>query len=286
MEASVVDMAGTKHVRLTAVRRHQMGAGLQTGKGPPAAAGLLALALLASCASRSEAPRRVAEPDAPWDVRATETVWCADPDGVVDTIVWEGHDGNLSDIDVRVLGLSLGSVTDEDLVRVCANPGPATSAATICAAHTDEAVVVEYAGTDFVTAVHGEPTADRPGFPIVLRGAVDCDDVELHIPPVTDADPYTWADQLRTWRSTKDYNTWRAVEGRFGAAAEGGCLDVEAAREMALAARSELPGDWPVLESTHGADDPEHAGLCFDVRLHRSGVIRVEYRHFQSPGGR
>jgi hypothetical protein len=81
------------------------------------------------------------------------------------------------------------------------------------------------------------------------------------------------------------FNRARQVEDRLARAADEGCLAVDEARSLALDARGELPGDWPVVESVPGAEDEEHFGLCFDVRLARHGLIQVEYHHEIRPFG-
>jgi hypothetical protein len=229
-------------------------------------------------------------PDVPFGVRATETVWCADRDGTVDTVTWDGHDGELTAVDVKIVELAVGSVSDGDLIGACSRPWPwrASATDTLCEAYTTAARVEQFTAEELVNAVHGEPTDQRPGFPVVIRGDVDCDNVRLQVGPESSVSTTdgTWvADPLRPWNSTDRFNQWRAAERRFAAASDHGCLDADRAHDIALSARDDLPGDWPVLESTSGADDASHAGLCFDVRLHRSGIIQVEYHSHVSPPG-
>lgn len=144
-------------------------------------------------------------PDVPFGVRATETVWCADDDGVVDTVTWEGHDGPLTDLDVRVVQLAAGDVSEADLLDACSRRFGWAASPTLCEAYAAPSGIDRYAATEFVSERYGEAVADRPGFPVVVRGQVSCEDLRLDAGPdaaVADANDLPIADQLRDWQST------------------------------------------------------------------------------------
>lgn len=234
-------------------------------------AGLVLTATVAGCTS---------EPDVPFGVRATETVWCADADGVVDTVTWDGHDGLLTGLDVQIVGLDADAVSKDDLLDACARPFRWLASATLCEASTAAEQVRRYAESEFVSEQHGELGSDRPGFPVVVRDQVQCEDVELDAGPAAasaEVGDSPVADRLRGWQSTRRFNDWRRREAAWREAADEGCLDIDAAREHALTAQAELAGDWPVLETARDPEDPSHAGLCFDVRLRREGYIELGY---------
>ena len=252
----------------------------------------VALALVgatAGCSSASDIPFGL-RVDVPFDVRATETVWCADADGVVDTVgTWQGHDHPLPDLDVKLVRLEVGAVSEDDLLDACARPFRWLARATLCEAYAAAEGVDRYAATEFVSERYGEPGSDPPGFPVVVRGRVSCEDLHLDAGPaaaVADANDRPIADQLRDWQSTERFNDWRAREEEWREAADGDCLDIDTARQHALTAQAELVGDWPVLETARDPEDPSHAGLCLDVRLQREGYIAVSYHAVVTPGGR
>ncbi len=232
--------------------------------------------LLAACAA----------PSPPVHPHATEAVWCAGPDGVIETVTWDGHDGELTGLDVRIIALADGPVSDDDLIRACSRRWRWPARVTVCEASAAAETVTRMAERDHVTGIHGAPTSDRPGFPMVVRGRVGCEDVTLRL---ADADHAAATDlgvlplSSRSWPGTDALNVARSVEQRLRTAADGGCLALGEARDLAIAAHDELAGDWPVVETTPGAADPEHAGLCFDVRLHRAGVIEVDYHPIEQP---
>jgi hypothetical protein len=206
----------------------------------------------------------------PHDLRATEEVWCADEDGTVDHVTYQGHDGPLTAIDVRVLEFGY-DITEDDLLEACRPRLRWFTTATLCGAYAPPDRLREFVERLDATAVHGEPGQDRPVLPVVLRGDVACEDVTL--------DVGIGADQLREWdaATTEALRRARQVEARLSHAADDGCLDVHEARDLAVGVRDELDGDWPVIETVRGAEDEVHDGLCFDVRLDRHGVIRVNY---------
>ena len=223
-------------------------------------------------------------PEVPVGLRATETVWCADAEGVVDTVTWEGHDGSLTDVDVQVVGLDGGAVSEQDLLDACARRFRWLASATLCEAYTTVEGVRRYAETEFVSEQHGEPGQDPPGFPVVVRGQVQCEDFELDSGPAdASGDGHPVADRLRGWQSTQRFNDWRSREVAWREAADEGCLDIHEAREYGLTAHEELAGDWPVLETARAPEDPSHAGLCLDVRLQREGFIDVGYHPVERP---
>lgn len=241
---------------------------------------LAVVGLVAGCSSA---------PDVPFGVRATETVWCADADGVVDTVTREGHDGPLTDLGVRVVELAVGAVSEADLLDACARRFRWAGSSTLCEAYAAPEGVDRYAATEFVSGQYGQADADRPGFPVVVRGQVSCVEVRLDAGPAAaaaDANDLPIADRLRDWQSTERFNEWRAREDLLRTAADGGCLDIASARQHALDAQAELAGDWPVLETARDPEDPSHAGLCLDVRLQREGYIEVSYHAVETPGGR
>lgn len=224
--------------------------------------------------------------DLPVDARATETVWCADADGVVDTVTWQGHDGPLTDLDVKVVELDADDVAEDDLLDACARRFRWLTNAALCEAYAAPDELDRYAATEFVSARYGEPGSDPPGFPVVVRGGVSCEDVQLEAGPaaaVADANDLPIADQLRDWQGTEQLNAWRAREEVWREAADEDCLDIAAARDHARTAQAELVGDWPVLETARDPHDPSHAGLCLDVRLRREGFIEVSYHAVEGP---
>jgi hypothetical protein len=240
-------------------------------------AGLVLAATVAGCTSA---------PAVPFGVRATETVWCADADGVVDTVTWEGHDGALTGVDVQVVELDAGAVSEGDLLDACARRFRWLESATLCEAHAAAEGVRRYDETEFVSGQYGELGSDRPAFPVVVRGQVQCEDVELEAGPAAgsaEVDDLPVADRLQRWQSTQRFNDWRAREAAWREAADEGCLDIDAAREHALTAQEELVGDWPVLETARDPEDPSHAELCLDVRLKREGFIEVSYHRIEVP---
>ncbi len=247
----------------------------------PAGVALVVAAVLAGCSSATEVP---------FGVRATETVWCADGAGVVDTVTRHGHGGPLTDLDVKVVQLEVGAVSEYDLLDACARRFRWPANATLCEAYAAPEGLERYAATEFVSERSGEPGgSDRPGFPVVVRGRVSCEDVQLDAGPaaaVAEASDFPIADQLRDWQDTDRFNDWRAREAVWREAADSGCLDIDTARQHALTARAELVGDWPVLETARDPEDPSHAGLCLDVRLQREGYITVSYHAVETPGGR
>lgn len=91
-------------------------------------AGLVVTGAVAGCSSA---------PEMPFGVRATEMVWCADAGGVVDTVTWQGHDGPLTDLDVQVVALEVGAVTEDELLDVCASRFGWLTGATLCEAFAD-----------------------------------------------------------------------------------------------------------------------------------------------------
>jgi hypothetical protein len=225
----------------------------------------------------------------PFDVRATETVWCADAHGVVDTVTWQGHDGPLTDLDVQVVALEAGAVSVDELLEACAGRFRWLTSATLCEAYADGESLERFATTEFVSERYGEPGVDQPGFPVVVRDRVPCEDVELQAGPaaaVADASDQPIADRMRDWDTSQRFNDWRAREARWRDAADGGCLDIDQAREHALAAQAELDGDWPVFETARDPEDPSHSGLCLDVRLQRGGFIEISYHAVETPRGR
>jgi hypothetical protein len=218
-----------------------------------------------------------------------ETVWCTDAAGVVDTVTWEGHDGPLTDLDVKVVQLEVGTVSNDDLLDACAQRFRWPASATLCEVYAAPEALERYAATEFVSERYGESGSDRPGFPVVVRGRVTCEDVHLDAGPaaaVAEASDFPIADQLRAWQGTDRFNDWRARETMWREAADVGCLDIDTARRHALTAQAELAGDWPVLETARDPEDPSHAGLCLDVRLQREGYIAVSYHAVETPGGR
>jgi hypothetical protein len=228
-------------------------------------------------------------PDVPFGVRATETVWCADADGVVDTVTWQGHDGPLTGLDVQVVALGAGAVSEDDLLDACAGRFRWLTGATVCEAYADVESLERFATTEFVFERYGEPGPDGPGFPVVVRDRTSCADVELDAGPaaaVAAAGDRPIADRLRDWDTSQRFNDWRAREAAWRDAADGGCLDLGQAREHALAAQAELDGDWPVFETAHDPEDPTHAGLCLDVRLQREGFIEISYHAVETTQGR
>jgi hypothetical protein len=227
-------------------------------------------------------------PDVPSGVRASETVWCADRSGGVDTITWQLHDGEETTVDVKVLELTAGEVTEQDLVDACSRTLRWGASDTLCEAYVDAADLQRFAASESIVAVHGEmEDEERPGFPVVVRGIVDCEDLTPKVDTTTAAiGAIAVPSRMRAWGSTGTFNAWRAEERGWRDAADAGCLGVEEARELALDARERLSGDWPVLDTAHAAEDPVHAGLCFDVRLDRGGFIEVGYHAVESPGGR
>jgi hypothetical protein len=242
-------------------------------------AGLVLAATVAGCTSA---------PDVPVGVRVTETVWCADADGVVDTVTWEGHDGPLTGVDMQLVELDAGAVSEEDLLDACARRFRWLESATLCGAYAAAKGVRRYAETEFVSEQHGEVGSDRPAFPVVVRGQEQCDDVELDAGPAAasaEVDGFPVADRLQGWQSTQRFNDWRAREAAWREAADEGCLDIDTAREHALTAQAQLVGDWPVLETARDPEDPSHAGLCLDVRLKRGGFIEVSYHRLEVPAG-
>jgi hypothetical protein len=208
----------------------------------------------------------------PHGLRASEAVWCADEAGAVDTVNYQGHDGPLTAIAARVIELP-GEVTVDELVDACLPRFRRSSSATVCEAYATADDVIALVDRIHTTAVHGDLTGERRGFPVVLRGDVVCEEVTL--------DLGIGVDQLRAWdgAATAAFNRAREVEGRLARAADEGCLSVDEARNLALDVRDDLRGDWPVVESVPGAEDEEHTGGCFDVRLARHGVIQVEWHY-------
>jgi hypothetical protein len=246
----------------------------------PAGVALVVAAVLAGCLSATEVP---------FGVRATETVWCADAAGVVDTVTRQGHGGPLTDLDVKVVQLEVGAVSEDDLLDACARRFRWPASATLCEAYAAPEGLERYVATEFVSERYGEPGLDRPGFPVVVRGRASCEDVRLDAGPaaaVAEASEFPIADQLRDWQDTDRFNDWRAREAVWREAADDGCLEIDTARQHALTARAELAGDWPVLETACDPEDPSHEGLCLDVRLHREGYIAVSYHDVVTPGGR
>lgn len=226
-------------------------------------------------------------PGVPFGVRATEIVWCADADGVVDTVTWRGHDGSLTELDLKVIALDVGAVAEADLLDACARRLRWPTRTTLCEAYAEWPDAG--ATMALVSARHGEPGPDRPGFPVVVRGRVACEDVTLQAGPaaaLAEANDLPVVNRLRVWQATQRLNDWRTREGVWREAADGGCLDIAAAREHALTAQAELDGDWPVLETARDPEDPSHAGLCLDVRLQREGFIEVGYHAVETPHGR
>lgn len=244
-------------------------------RGRGASAGLAMAVVVAGCAG---------PPDVPFGVRDSETVWCADADGVVDTVTWQGHDGPLTALDVRVLELHDGPVSEEDLVEACARQWRWSARHTVCEAYTDVDALRRHAASELVADRHGEAGARPPGFPVVVRGGVRCEDLVLRMPDASD--PVPAPDRLRPLRAIESFNGWRARETAWRDAADAGCLDLAMARGHALTAQAELDGTWLVLETAHDPEHPSHAGLCFDVRLRRGGFIEVGYHAVESPVGR
>lgn len=237
-------------------------------------------AVLAGCVSATEVP---------FGVRATEAVLCADAAGVVDTVTWQGHDGPLTDLDVKVVQLEVGPVSNDDLLDACARRFRWPARATLCEAYATSEALEGYAATEFVSERYGEPGSDRPGFPVVVRGRVTCEDVHLDAGPaaaISEASDVPIADQLRAWQDTDRFNDWRARETMWREAADVGCLDIDTARRHALTAQAELAGDWLVLETARDPEDPSHAGLCLDVRLQPVGYIEVSYHAVEFTGRR
>ena len=243
------------------------------------AVGVVLAGLAAGCASA---------PDLPFGVRATETVWCADADGVVDTATWQGHDGPLTGLDVKVVELDAGDVSEGDLLDACTGLLGWLTSATLCEAYAAPEALQRDTTTHAVSEVYGQPGPDPPGFPVVVRGRVSCADVPLDAGPaaaLARSNDHPIADRLRDWPSTQRFNEWRAREAMWRDAADDGCLDIDAAREHGLTAQAELEGDWPMLETARDPEDPSHAGLCFDVRLRRQGFIEIGYHAVQRPSG-
>lgn len=243
-------------------------------------AGLVVAGTAAGCSSA---------PDVPFGVRATETVWCADSDGVVDTVAWKGHDGPLTDLDVQVVALDAVPVSETEPLDACTGRFRWLTGATLCEAYADGDSLERLATTEFVSERYGEPGPDDPVIPVVVRDPMSCTDVELDAGPaaaVDDASDRPIACRLRDWNTSQRLNDWRAQEARWRDAADGGCLDIGQAREHALTAQAELDGDWPVFETVSDPEDPTHAGLCLDVRLRREGCIEVGYHAVEKPRGR
>jgi hypothetical protein len=212
--------------------------------------------------------------------RATEQVWCADSDGVVDTVTVRGHDGPLTDLAVQVVALEVGAVSEHDLLAACLGWSHRRADTTLCEAYAAPEDVERLAASEFVTQRHGQLGSDRPGFPVVVRAQVSCEQVRLQAAPaaaVATANDLPITDRLRPWEATERFNEWRAREAVWRSAADDGCLDIAAARAAARAAQGELAGDWPVFETVHAPDDRSRAELCFDVRLHRAGFIEVSH---------
>jgi hypothetical protein len=234
----------------------------QTSTSAVATAAVATLALLlAAC---GEAPP-------PGDVRTSEMVWCADEDGALDTVSWQGHDGTLTAPAVEVVELErTRGITAEDLVAAC-SPRRTPAEYTVCEAYAPLHEVREIAERADIT-IHGEFTDSRPGVATVIRGAVDCTALTLDPPHVI----Y----RLRPWDAGV-FDTARQVERDLAAAAHD-CLDLDTARALALEAREKLTaaatdrvgGAWPVVEFPYGT--------CYDIRLTRLAYIAVEPPH-ESP---
>jgi hypothetical protein len=216
-------------------------------------------------------------------------VWCADADGVVDTTTVQGHDGPLTELDVGVVELTQGAVALDHLIDACARRFQWLASYTVCEAYADADALRRFAATEFVSDQYGEVGAEPPGFPVVVRGKVQCEDIDLQTGPAAAqaaAHDLAVPDRLRAWRATESFNVWRSRVALCRDLADGGCLDFDTAREHAVTAQSELDGTWPILVTARDPDHPSHARLCADVRLQRSGFIEVGYHAVQSPGGR
>lgn len=213
--------------------------------------------------------------------RVAEQVWCADRHGHLDVIRWDGHDGELAALDVRVLPLEDGPVTDRDLRNVCSRTLRPWQRTTLCLAEAEGAGIERQPGTDAGAAI---VEGTRAGVPVVLRGRVDCGEVTLlAADEATSATPLGPEPRLRDWDDTATLNGWRAVEARWRQAADEGCLDLDAAH--ALAVDDGRPTIAPTVLLARDPEDPVHAGLCLDVRLQPSGVVAIDYHHIQSPSG-
>jgi hypothetical protein len=244
------------------------------------AVGLLLPALVVGCSGVS---------DVPFGARATERVWCADADGVVDTVTVQGHDGPLTDLEVQVVDLGAGAVSEQDLIDACAGRFGWWTGTTLCEAYAAPEDLERLAASEFVSEHYGDTGSDRPGFPVVVRDRVSCEQVQLQAGPaaaVAAANDFPSADRLREWEATQRFNDWRAREAAWRDAADGGCLDIDTARDHAMAGQAELAGDWPVFETARDPGDPSHAGLCLDVRLQREGFIEIRYHAVETPLGR
>jgi len=179
-------------------------------------------------------------------------------------------------------------VSEAELLDACAGRFRWLTGATLCEAYADAESLQRFATTEFVSERYGEPGEDQPGFPVVVRDRVPCEDVHLQAGPAAaraDASDRPIADRLRDWDASQRFNDWRAQEARWRDAADDGCLDIDEARAYALTAQAELDGDWPVFETARDPQGPSHAELCLDVRLRREGFIEVSYHAVETPRG-
>lgn len=174
----------------------------------------------------------------------TEQIWCAYDSGIVGT--------------TRTFEFSLDEPMHEQHLIAACTEGPDQHRASGAPSPSDFTLCEAYASTAEARRAIDEPqrwrllegtvTTDRPRFPVVLGWAADCSDVTV--------DTNAPAVELRDWTTATMEATNRAREYEISltAAAVEQCLTLDQAHEMARHTRTQLSGDWPILEQNFGAD--------------------------------
>lgn len=219
-----------------------------------------------------------------WEqMRSSEVIWCADDDGRLDTVVREGHDSELVSLAPGILEHSDAPVKENDIIDSCLGLLPFMRTATLCAGYVARSVAQDRAeGEAAETVGHAVVSEERPVFPVVFRGDINCDGHialsieggDLKMEGVLISDYETTA-----WNHTEEFNRIRMVEQQVSNTVSNRCLDAREASVLANKIRDSLNGDWPII-----GDGPGHFREdCLDVRLLRGGFIEFGQRMPEVP---
>ncbi len=178
----------------------------------------------------------------------TESVWC----------MYDLQSGAQTPVSKFPLGEPL---TTEVLLAECAtgndvarNEARVPTDFTPCqATFTDQAFSDRLAQDERFEILVGDPSAERPGFPVVLAWDAECAETTLET---------SSAVKLTSLQSLDDVNQARDIEIGLKAAAIRACLTKDEANAIAQTARADLGRAWLVIDM--GLDAP---GGCYDFQL-------------------
>lgn len=217
------------------------------------------------------------------DTRVSEEVRCADEGG--DILLEARPVGPKGDValipDIQLFDLvgDASSLTEDDIVDACLRQDGAEY--TLCEAYSLAETSARYAVDEpHPDEVHGpepdvthEPESETPpGFVVVIRAEVDCDDLSLTLGGAP-----LQIEHLRPWTSVDRFNRLREVDRKLLESSRDSCWDLAHARNRALEAREQLHGGWLIIEYMSDWD----GDACFEVMFEHGFVLVRPYRLIQ-----